>query len=79
MVYIKREENQGPRNKKCMFCKAKVNELDYKNVTILTRYLNRWNQIESADRSGTCRRHQRELARAIKQARHLALLPFVIK
>lgn len=79
MYYQKREENFTPRNKICMFCKAKVNELDYKNVTMLTRYLNRWNQIDSAQRSGTCRRHQRELARAIKQARHLALLPFVIK
>lgn len=68
---------QGP--KKCSFCKTKTVEIDYKDVSALSRYLNRWNRIESGSRSGNCSRHQREVTRAIKRARHLALLPFTIR
>ncbi|MFA5927088.1 MAG: 30S ribosomal protein S18 [Patescibacteria group bacterium] len=76
MAYISKESNV--RTKKCLFCKAKLTEeIDYKNVTALTRYLNRWNQIESAGRTGNCAKHQRQLTQAIKRARHLALMPFV--
>ena len=78
MVYIKRETNYV-RNKKCHFCKEKIDEIDYKDVATLSRHLNRWNQIESAGRSGNCARHQRALGCAIKQARFLALLPYTIK
>ncbi len=75
MAYTPRENVR--RSKKCLFCKAKIEEIDYKNVTMLSRHLNRWNQIESASRTGTCAKHQRQLTSAIKRARHLALLPFV--
>jgi small subunit ribosomal protein S18 len=78
MPYIPKEQ-PIIRSKKCLFCKAKVNEIDYKNVAMLTRYLNRWNQIESASRTGTCAKHQRQLTKAIKRSRHLALMPFVVK
>lgn len=80
MVYVQKENhthNRAP--KKCLFCKAKVEEIDYKNVTMLSRYLNRWNQIEPSGRTGNCAKHQREMTTAIKRARHLALLPFVVK
>ncbi|MEK9156170.1 MAG: 30S ribosomal protein S18 [Patescibacteria group bacterium] len=78
MPYYKKEPREIVRGpKKCMICKAKVQEVDYKNVALLQRYLNRWNQIESAARTGNCARHQRQTTLAIKHARHLALLPFV--
>lgn len=67
------------KSKKCNFCKAKVGEIDYKDVNMLSRYLNRWYKIEPATRSGNCARHQRSLATAIKRARHLALLPFTVR
>jgi len=65
--------------KKCNFCKTKVEEVDYKDVATLSRYLDRWNKIESKQRNGNCSRHQRWLTLAIKRARHLALMPFTIK
>jgi small subunit ribosomal protein S18 len=78
MAYQKNNyQPQGP--KKCSFCKNKNIEIDYKDVNTLGRHLNRWNKIDSAGRSGNCTRHQRELSRAIKRARHLALLPFTIR
>jgi len=67
------------QNKKCLFCKAKTDEIDYKDAANLAKYLNRWNKIDSAMRSGNCAKHQREMTRAIKRARHLALLPFTIR
>lgn len=75
MPYVKK--NNIVKNKKCPFCKTKVAEIDYKNTTLIARYLNRWNQIESTARSGACAKHQRQLTRAIKRARILALLPFI--
>ncbi len=78
MAYQKRETNYV-RNKKCLFCKAKVKDIDYKDTASLSRHLNRWNQIESAGRSGNCAKHQRALGTAIKRARFLALLPYTIK
>lgn len=66
-------------NKKCAFCKTKTVEIDYKDANTLSRYLNRWNKIESAKRSGNCSGHQRALTAAIKRARHLALLPFSVR
>jgi small subunit ribosomal protein S18 len=74
-MYKKRVEIRV--NKKCQFCKARVNEIDYKDVATLSRFLDRWNKIQPGSRSGACARHQRWLTRAIKNARHLALLPYV--
>lgn len=78
MAY-QRTQNYNPQPKKCQFCKTKVTEIDYKDAATLGKYLNRWNKIESKNRNGNCTKHQRQLTRAIKQARHLALLPFTIR
>ena len=65
--------------KKCYFCKNKVAEIDYKDVSTLSRYLNRWSKIDPASRTGVCSRHQRQLSTAIKRARQLALLPYITR
>ena len=56
---------------------ANVVYFDYKDVKSLQPYLNHFNQIESRYKTGLRETQQRQLARAIKKARHLALLPFV--
>lgn len=67
-------------NKKvCRFCADKVRDIDYKDVKLLQRYLSSYGKIEPRKRTGTCPKHQRELSVALKRARHLALLPFVVK
>jgi len=66
-----------PRRKHCSFCMDKVEVIDYKESVKLRRYISDRGKIEPRRRTGTCARHQRALAMAIKRARHLALLPYV--
>jgi small subunit ribosomal protein S18 len=67
----------APRRKVCVFCVDKVTDIDYKDSNRLRRYISDRGKIEPRRKTGTCARHQRILATAIKRARHLALLPFV--
>ena len=64
------------RPRVCQFCAEKTKAIDYKQVDLLKRFVNEQGKIRSRRQTGTCARHQRLLARAIKRARHMALLPF---
>jgi small subunit ribosomal protein S18 len=67
----------GPRPPKvCPFCSQKVKYIDYKTADQLRRYLTDHGKIKARRKIGTCAKHQRRLALAIKRARHVALLPF---
>jgi small subunit ribosomal protein S18 len=66
----------APRPKICQFCADKNATIDYKQVDVLRRFISEDGKIRPRRQTGTCARHQRALARAIKRARHLALLPF---
>jgi len=57
--------------------KTDVAFFDYKDFKTLQRYVNQYGQIESRKKTGLTESKQRQLARAIKRARHIALLPFV--
>jgi small subunit ribosomal protein S18 len=80
----KRRTKRGPatggptRRKTCYFCKESIEEIDYKNHNQLRRYVSEKGKIRSRRISGACRRHQRQLAVAIKRAREMALLPYVV-
>lgn len=68
----------GPRPPRaCPFCVQKAKTIDYKQADVLRRYLTDHGKIKPRRKVGTCARHQRMLAVAIKRARHVALLPFV--
>lgn len=68
----------GPRPPRvCPFCSQKVKGIDYKQPDVLRRYLTDHGKIKPRRKVGTCAKHQRALAIAIKRARHVALLPFV--
>lgn len=60
----------------CQFCADKNLVIDYKNVELLSNYINETGKIRPRRQTGTCAKHQREVAKAIKNARHLSLLPF---
>ncbi len=64
------------RRKVCNFCVDKVESIDYKDLDTLRRYVTDRGKIVPRRQTGTCAKHQRELARAIKRSRHVALLPF---
>ncbi|MCX7680881.1 MAG: 30S ribosomal protein S18 [Anaerolineae bacterium] len=67
------------RQRGCMFCEMNTAHIDYKDAETLKRFLSDRGKILPRRRTGTCARHQRQLATAIKRARHLALLPFVVE
>jgi small subunit ribosomal protein S18 len=65
------------RRKPCPFCRDKIEFVDYKDVTTLRRFISDRGKIRSRRITGACRRHQNQIARAVKRARELALLPYV--
>ena len=67
----------GGRRKSCPFCRDKVDVVDYKDVGALRRAISDKGKIRSSRVTGACRRHQSQLARAVKRARELGLLPYV--
>ncbi len=76
---FKRRSNRAryiPKRKVCFFCRDKVG-IDYKEQAQLRPYISDRGKIQPRRRTGTCAKHQRPLAVAIKRARHLALLPYV--
>jgi small subunit ribosomal protein S18 len=76
------EEGEGrgrtfiPRSRVCQFCVEKNKQIDYKNVDLLRSLISDRGKIRPRRQTGTCARHQREVAVAVKRARHMALLPF---
>ena len=64
------------RPRECQFCTDKNAVIDYKLVDVLRRFVTDDGKIRPRRQTGACARHQRELARAIKRARHVALLPY---
>jgi small subunit ribosomal protein S18 len=75
----RREKRGGPgsgRRKPCPFCKDKIEYVDYKDVNGLRRFISERGKIRSRRITGACRRHQNQIARAVKRARELAFLPY---
>ena len=66
----------GRRPKVCSFCAEKIVHVDYKDSDLLRRFLTDRGKIRPRRQTGTCAKHQRSLAVAVKRSRHLALLPF---
>ncbi len=64
------------RPRVCQFCTDPSSKIDYKQVDIMKRLITEEGKIRPRRQTGTCARHQRQLAKAIKRARHVALLPF---
>ena len=67
----------GGRRKACPFCRDKVDVVDYKDLASLRRAISDKGKIRSSRVTGACRRHQSQLAVAVKRARELGLLPYV--
>ncbi|NSW51999.1 MAG: 30S ribosomal protein S18 [Anaerolineae bacterium] len=66
----------SPRPKVCQFCTDEAVKIDYKDTDLLRRYINEDGKIRPRRQTGTCAKHQRAIAREVKRARHIALLPF---
>jgi len=67
------------KRKRCRFCKNNIDNIDYKDTSLLKGFVNERGKILSARITRLCSFHQRRLAKAIKRAREIALLPYEIK
>jgi small subunit ribosomal protein S18 len=63
--------------RQCFFCSQNLRTIDYKEVELLKRFISGQGKIIDPRHTGTCAKHQRLLAQAIKRARFMGLLPFV--
>ena len=73
-----RDRDSKPAEKKqCYFCSNKISTVDYKDGQTLRRFMSPHAKILAHNRTGTCPKHQRMVTKSLKQARHMALLPFV--
>ncbi|OGM90973.1 30S ribosomal protein S18 [Candidatus Wolfebacteria bacterium RIFCSPLOWO2_01_FULL_45_19] len=63
-------------NQQCFFCSQNLKEIDYKEIELLRRFVSSQAKIVDPKHTGTCAKHQRLLARSIKRARFMGLLPF---
>jgi small subunit ribosomal protein S18 len=61
---------------RCRFCRAKIKEVDFKDVETLRKLCTAQGKIFGRKRSGNCAKHQRSLKTAVKRARYMALLPY---
>jgi small subunit ribosomal protein S18 len=68
--------HRKPRKKVCHFCVDRVEEIDYKDVARLRKYVSERAKILPRRTTGACAKHQRALTTAIKRARQIALLPY---
>ena len=72
----KKKKDKRTTNKPCRFCADKLS-INYKDENLLRRFITDRGKITPRRITGTCARHQRALAHAIKRARSIAILPFV--
>ena len=72
-----KRRNIRRRKKVCVFCGKENNEIDYKDVAKLRKYVSERGKILPRRITGNCAKHQRALTVAIKRARHIALMPYV--
>lgn len=73
MAFVRRPFTKRP----CRFCSEKIEHIDYKDLERIGRYVTDRGKMLPSRLTGTCAKHQRVLARAIKRARFMALLPYV--
>lgn len=74
-----RERGRKGKKKVCSFCVDKVENIDYKEITRLRRYITERGKILPRRISGNCAKHQRQVTIAVKRARQIALLPFTME
>ena len=70
--------SKQPRRKYCQFCKENTQYIDYKDTQLLRKYVTDRGKIKPRRVTGTCIQHQRDVANAVKRAREMALLPYVV-
>ncbi len=63
----------------CYFCQRNIREIDFKNTELLQNFVSGLGKIKARKRTGVCSKHQRQVSKAIKRARHIGLLSATTK
>ncbi len=63
----------------CFFTKHQISYIDYKDTELLRQFINPYGRLKTRRYTGVCGKHQRELASAVKRARFMGLLPYIMK
>ncbi|MBA4377105.1 MAG: 30S ribosomal protein S18 [bacterium] len=74
---VKEKKKRPPKKKKCFFCTEGYVAIDYKDVDLMRKMTTERGKISPRRNTGTCPKHQRMLAAAVKRSRQIALVPFV--
>lgn len=72
-------QHQPEQPKSCYLCSEQITAIDYKDLALLKKFVSPYGKIMSRRRTGSCAKHQRMIARAVKKARYIALLPHTVK
>lgn len=62
--------------RQCYFCQHEIDNIDFKNAEVLQKFIDKTYKIKPKKKTGLCAKHQRKLAKAVKRARQLGLLPY---
>jgi small subunit ribosomal protein S18 len=73
------KKRKPSRPKPCVLCKQGIEYIDYKDLSLLKPYLNERAKIKARRTTGACAAHQAKLSEAIKNAREMALIPYVTR
>ena len=73
---IKKDRVRRPRRKICQGCVDHIENVDYKDIAMLKKYVSESGKILPRRITGNCAKHQREITVAVKRARHLAMMPY---
>jgi small subunit ribosomal protein S18 len=76
---FKRNNTPEPKAKACYYCVNGLRDADYKNANLIRKFTSSYGKIAPKRRSGLCSKHQRKVALAVKRARFMALLPYLVK
>lgn len=89
MAYNKTDKSDAPRRKPgmamhrrkkvCIFCTEENKAIDYKDIATLKKFVSERGKILPRRVTGTCAKHQREITTAVKRARHIGLMPYVVE
>lgn len=71
--------NLRQRKRFCYFCKENIEHIDYKDISMLRKFVSDKGKIRPKRSSGNCVQHQRMIAKAIKRAREIALMPYFVR
>ena len=74
-----KKKRRPARPKPCQLCKQGIEYIDYKDLSMLKPFLNERAKIKARRTTGACAKHQAKLSEAIKNAREMALIPYVAR